>query len=161
LARELLEKQGIPVVIERHLEHTYLDGAAFLRADNVPVIGLTLRHDKLDNFWFTLLHELVHVGWHLNAERPTFFDDLDATGQDDIEKEADRRAADALIAPESWTHAGITATADIRDVESFAQSVRRHPAIVAGRIQHETENYRRFAKFLGRNQVRGLFPEHK
>src|SRR5690606_21229869 len=62
LARELLEKHGIPVVVEPHLPKTYLDGAAFLRADGVPVIGLTLRHDKLDNFWFTLLHELAHVG---------------------------------------------------------------------------------------------------
>ena len=30
-----------------------------------PVIGLTLRYDRLDNFWFVLLHELGHVFLHL------------------------------------------------------------------------------------------------
>lgn len=161
LAREMLEKQGIPVVIEPHLGHTYLDGAAFFRADKVPVIGLTLRHDKLDNFWFTLLHELVHVGWHLNDERPTFFDDLDAAGQDELEKEADRRAADALIDPKLWAKATIGRSEDINEVAAFAQSIRRHPAIVAGRIQHETGNYKHFGRLLGRSKVRILFPEYK
>jgi len=38
-----------------------------LRLGNVrPVIGLTLRYDRIDNFWFCLLHELAHVGLHLD-----------------------------------------------------------------------------------------------
>ena len=56
LACELLENKGIPVVFLPHLPHTYLDGACFNMPSNRPVIGLTLRHDRLDNFWFTLLH---------------------------------------------------------------------------------------------------------
>lgn len=49
VAKELLAKSGISMVIEPHLPKTHLDGAAMLVADG----GLTLRHDRLDNFWFT------------------------------------------------------------------------------------------------------------
>ena len=53
-----------------HMPRTHLDGAALQLADGTPVIGLTLRYDRLDNFWFCLLHELAHIGRHLrkNAE---------------------------------------------------------------------------------------------
>ena len=56
LARELLVKRGIPLVIERRLPRMYLDGAALRLGDGRSVIGLTLRHDRIDNFWFCLLH---------------------------------------------------------------------------------------------------------
>ena len=42
LAIEELEKNGIAVVIERHLPRTHLDGAAMKLSDGTPVIGLTL-----------------------------------------------------------------------------------------------------------------------
>ena len=48
-----------------HLPRTHLDGAALKSHEGRPVIGLTLRYDRIDNFWFTLLHELAHVGLHL------------------------------------------------------------------------------------------------
>ena len=57
-ARELLASKGVTLIIERHLPGTYLDGAAMLAENGNPVIGLTLRHDRLDNFWFVLFHEL-------------------------------------------------------------------------------------------------------
>ena len=159
IAREMLEKHGIPVVFEHHLEHTYLDGACFLRFDDVPVIGLTIRHDKLDNFWFTLLHELVHLGWHLGKKNTTtFFDDLDSPDADDkLEKEADELAAEALIPTAVWDGSNIVSAEDWEQVVVFAESIRRHPAIVAGRIQRTTHNYKHFHKLVGRNKVRALF----
>jgi HTH-type transcriptional regulator/antitoxin HigA len=36
--------------------------------EGVPVIGLTIRYDRLDNFWFCLLHEAAHVSQHLGDE---------------------------------------------------------------------------------------------
>jgi len=158
IAREMLEKHGIPVVIEHHLEHTYLDGACFLRFDDVPVIGLTIRHDKLDNFWFTLMHELVHLGWHLGTNNSSFFDDLDSLVTDDkLEKEADDLAAEALIPNHIWNNSNIASAEDWKDVVLFAQSIRRHPSIVAGRIQRATENYKRFHRLIGRTTVKALF----
>ena len=43
----LLRDHGVILVFERHLPSTHLDGAAMLLNDEIPVIGLTLRHDRL------------------------------------------------------------------------------------------------------------------
>ena len=61
LVRDRLIAAGVAVVIEPHLAKTRLDGAALWHPEGFPVIGLSLRHDRLDNFWFTLFHELGHV----------------------------------------------------------------------------------------------------
>ena len=77
LAKELLAKNGVPLVIVQHLPKTYLDGAALRLGDGRPVIALTLRYDRIDNFWFCLLHELAHVGRHIdNNDGSAFVDDL-------------------------------------------------------------------------------------
>ncbi|NTE86107.1 hypothetical protein [Agrobacterium rubi] len=41
------------------------------RTDGVPLTAITMRHDRLDNFWFTLLHEYACVVLHLTSELPT------------------------------------------------------------------------------------------
>jgi len=69
LAVEFLVKHGICVICLRHLPRTHLDGAALQLADSTPVIGLTLRYDRLDNFWFCLLHELAHIGRHMEGTK--------------------------------------------------------------------------------------------
>ena len=61
LAQEYLKERGIVLGIEPHFAKTYLDGATILIDKDNPVIGLTLRYDRLDNFWFTLMHELAHL----------------------------------------------------------------------------------------------------
>ena len=60
-AAGVLAKNGIVLLTERQLTGTYLDGAAMLEHNGRPVIGLTLRFDRLDNFWFVLFHELGHI----------------------------------------------------------------------------------------------------
>lgn len=56
-----LAEQGIAVEVVPHLPRTHLDGAAMKLAKGRPVIGLTLRYDRIDNFWWVLMHELAHV----------------------------------------------------------------------------------------------------
>jgi HTH-type transcriptional regulator / antitoxin HigA len=159
LARELLENVGIPIIIEEHLSHTYLDGAAFLRSDGVPVIGLTLRHDRLDNFWFTLMHELVHVGWHLSEERSAFFDDnLESESSDAKEKEADSIAAESLVPKSKLEEHNVDKW---ESVVSLSRDIRRHPVVIAGRIHHETGNYKTFAKKVARFKVKSQFKQLK
>ena len=58
-AVEFLAVEGIAVEIVRHLPGTHLDGAAMKSPSSRPVIGMTLRYDRLDNFWFVLFHELA------------------------------------------------------------------------------------------------------
>jgi HTH-type transcriptional regulator/antitoxin HigA len=61
LAKEFLLKNGIHFVVEKHLKHTHLDGAAIKLPDGSPLVAVTLRYDRLDNFWLTLSHELAHT----------------------------------------------------------------------------------------------------
>ena len=94
LACSALLEKGITVIIEPRLNQTHLDGSALLSPGGRPVIGLTLRQDRLDNFWFTLFHELGHVLLHLSCGNPAIFDvEIDRRRTGRIEQEADRLRA--------------------------------------------------------------------
>jgi HTH-type transcriptional regulator/antitoxin HigA len=154
LVRGALAELGVVLVVLDHLPGTFLDGAAMCRhSDGVPIIALTRRHDRLDNFWFTLLHEFMHVVLHLDPDRPLIVDDLEIRGDEDFEEEADRHAQRALIPPQVWSR-NDTDDFDLEDVARTAREAGVHPAIVAGRWQREHNDYRRFAKFVGRGEVR-------
>jgi HTH-type transcriptional regulator/antitoxin HigA len=158
LAEELLQKHGIPLVIEPHLSKTRLDGAAILFAKSRPIIGLTLRHDRLDNFWFCLMHELAHVALHLKSEGDGFYDDLDIEDADDPrEREADNLAREVLIPDGAWKQSPARVLRSPEAAERLAEKLRIHPAIVVGRMRYETKNYRILGQMLGRGEVRKLF----
>lgn len=158
LAREFLLKNGIHFVVERHLAHTHLDGAAIRLPDGSPLVAVTLRYDRLDHFWFTLCHELAHIALHFDGnDALAFFDDLDHAGHDICEGDADRWASDALIPPESWQTANLGQRPSTRAVINLATSLRINPAIPAGRIRRETGNYRIFSDLIGRDKVRRLY----
>jgi len=154
LAREYLMKSGIHLVAERHLPATYLDGAALMMPDDQPLIALTLRYDRLDNFWFTLTHELAHVALHLEGDVEAFFDDLESGGASPMERDADRLASDALIPSPVWQAARLTRHATPAQIRAFAAELRISPAIVAGRIRHEADDHRKFWQMVGKNAVR-------
>jgi HTH-type transcriptional regulator/antitoxin HigA len=162
LAGEFLNKSGIHLVIERHLPKTHLDGAAMKLPDGSPVVALTLRHDRLDNFWFTLFHELAHVGLHLDQDGyEVFFDDLDDTGRDKCEKEADAMAQEALIPARLWKASGLTKHAPAEAVVRLASQLRINPAIPAGRVRHERQNFFMLKNLIGQGKVRCVFSEGK
>ena len=159
-ARQRLAEHGIALVIERHLPRTHLDGAALCLLDGRPVIGLTLRYDRIDNFWFSLMHELAHVSLHLDChENELFIDDLSLTGDDPLEEEADTLAQDALIPPQLWQTSPVRERATILAVYDFAREVGVHPAVIAGRVRHERGNYRLLSQLVGSGKVRRQF-EH-
>lgn len=131
----LLQDLGVHFVIVPHLSKTYLDGAAF-RLDGNPLVALTLRHDRIDNFWFTLLHELAHI---VADHQGGYLDDLDEEADTPEEIEANRLARDWLIDRDEL-QAFVNATDPYFSREkiiAFAEYVQRHPGIVLGRLQHE------------------------
>jgi HTH-type transcriptional regulator / antitoxin HigA len=157
LAKEYLARYGITLVIEKHFNRTFLDGAAMLDNDR-PVVALTLRHDRIDNFWFALLHELAHVAKDLNPACPVFIDDLDRTNVHSVETEADAMAQEALIPEKSWNLAKVRNTLSAKDAVAFAEEISVHPAIVAGRLRHEEKNYRLLSHLIGKTgQVSQIF----
>lgn len=159
LAKEFLNKNGIHVVCERHLPKTHLDGAALKLPDGSPVVALTLRHDRLDNFWFTLLHELAHVALHLDKDGlDAFFDDLSEDGKKDkCEKEADKLASEALIPEAEWKEAKLTKKSLPGMVQAFAVRLRISPSIPAGRVRYESKNYTVLKPLIGSGKLRPMF----
>lgn len=149
-----LRAVGVRTVVVPKYERTYIDGAAFLFAANQPVIALTLRYDRLDNFWFTLLHELAHVRLHLPKRNCWILDNLDDLAIDKMEMEANELAQNALIPPELWTGFVI----DEFDIHDVAKRANVHPAIVAGRTRHEQGDHSRFSSLV-KEPVRHYFTE--
>ena len=170
LAREKLAKHGIALVVASHLPKTYLDGAALWTVDKVPVVGMTIRYDRLDNFWFCLLHELAHLGRHFPSEdvsgsvSTVFIDDLqlrerDHERDDEREREADEWAQEALVPSELWNEHPARYSPTVKNVLSLARKADVHPAIVAGRVRHEMNNYRLLSQFVGAKEVGRLMME--
>lgn len=153
LAQEFLAKNGIYMVVEEHLEQTYLDGAAFLSPQGKPVVAITLRYDRLDNFWFTLLHELAHIELgHVNKEHRAIYDsNLNPDDTDVIEKEANDRAVEAfgLDKPE------LVNVFQYADIVSLAKKYKIAESIIIGQVRRIKNDYRLFSRKMGK--VRYLF----
>jgi HTH-type transcriptional regulator/antitoxin HigA len=159
IAIEYLQNSGIRLIIEPHLSQTHLDGAAFLLSDDSPIIGMTLRYDRLDNFWFVLFHELVHTMKHLHKGGiESIFDDLDIEAKD-IEQEADELAGEILIPKNNWDTALARYLRSKDSIEDFAKEIGVHPAIIAGKIRREANNYIILNDMVGNGEVRKLFPD--
>ncbi|KQP18494.1 transcriptional regulator [Pseudorhodoferax sp. Leaf267] len=156
LAQEFLADMGIALVFEDHFSKTYLDGAAMFDGD-LPVVALTLRHDRLDNFWFALLHELVHVQRHLGPDRWFIADNLEdkVHQQSAEEREADEGARDILIPQAEWLASGLTVEPTMETAMALADKLRIHPTIVAGRVRFEASNWRLLSSIKA--DVRPLF----
>jgi HTH-type transcriptional regulator/antitoxin HigA len=158
LAVEYLQRFGITLIIEPPLPRTYLDGAAILDPAE-PVIGLTIRHDRVDNFWFTLFHELAHVWKHMNRGLDVFYDDLDTLPQDDRETEADATARNTLIPVDVWESSPASRLRSRDAVEHLARKLEISQAIVAGRIRRAYNSYSILGEFVGQGRVRKLFTD--
>lgn len=159
-ARNLLAEKGIVLVVERHLPGSYLDGAAMLADGERPVVGLTLRHDRLDNFWFVLIHELGHVFLHLfDGRRFDFFDEESGGEADAVEAAADKFALDALIPEALWDQCLSRFALSEEAVRIDAETIGIDPSIIAGRIRKERNNYTILNDLVGQGKVRSQLEE--
>ncbi|HBC5019051.1 ImmA/IrrE family metallo-endopeptidase [Proteus mirabilis] len=152
LAIEFLEKHGIAVIIEPSLKGTRIDGAALKDVDGLPIIGLSLRYDRLDNFWFTLLHEVSHIWKHVHSSE-TFLDDIDVTSNDKRESEANRLAREAFIPRAVWKRSDAYSSPSKETIDNLSRELKINPAIIAGRIRRESGNYRLFNELIGQGEV--------
>jgi len=162
LAKEFLAKNGITLIVEPSLPKTRVDGCSTLLNNGNPVIGMSLRYDRIDNFWFTLFHELIHVGKHLNSANEGFVDDLKVKSSGDpIEKEADFLAGIALVPEGSWKSSRANLERTSSAVIEHSRKIGVHPGIIAGKIQHEENNFSLLRGLVGQNKVRKHFPNLK
>lgn len=132
-----LSEAGVLFFVLPHLQKTYLDGAAFFSGNN-PAIVYTARYRRIDNFWFTVAHEIAHILLHLNEEMPFILDNLKEDATSEMETEANNLAAEKLKHPqilqylESYTHYLTN-----QKVEECSAEYRIHPAIVIGKLAHD------------------------
>ncbi len=163
LACEELKKIGIKVVIERHLPKTFLDGAAILTEQDNPVIGITLRYDRLDNFWFTLMHEVAHVARHYGQDVSVFYDEklLEKDGGEISakEREADEWAEESILPESKWEISNAKITPSPMAAQSLANELGIHVAVVAGVIRFKHQNFFYLNKIINDDttKVRKLF----
>lgn len=148
----ILAECGIRFVIVEALPGAKIDGVTFWLNDLAPVIGMTLRHDRMDNFWFVLRHELEHVLRRDGRIAIAFDAELEGkkAGTDATlpaeERAANEAAADFCIPAKSFA-AFVARKAPFfaeRDILGFAKTLGIHPALVAGQLQHYTSRYDRF-----------------
>lgn len=161
-AQEFLLANGIILIIEPPLPKTRLDGAAMLNDGKTPIIGLTLRLDRLDNFWFTLMHELAHISLHYDVHEIEFFyDELDTIKGmviDEKEKNADELAGEALVPSAKWEVSPARIIPSSLAASSLASELGVNIAIVAGKMRYESGKWTTLTKVVGSAKVRQYFP---
>lgn len=131
-----LNNAGVKFFCLSHLPKTYLDGASFWHKNN-PVIVYTKRYDRLDNFWFTIAHEIGHVLKHIKNENDIFVDDLKIEDKSNIEMEADNFAANILHVNEILDYfAEYKHYTSAYRVEKAAEELNINPAIIVGILKY-------------------------
>ncbi len=157
-AVKYLQRLGVSVHVTKAIPGTRVDGCAFWCLANRPLIGLSLRYDRLDNFWFSLLHECAHVALHVTGPDQAFADDFSVRDNlEDVEVEANLAAADAAIPRAMWKRSEAAKWATPANIERIAQEAEVHASIAAGRVRYEKNDYSLFTKLIGQGQVAKLF----
>lgn len=150
----LLLKYGIILVYEKSIPGLNVDGVVYKNSNGNPVIALSIRHNRLDNFWFTLAHEISHIILHYDQLDTIIIDDFDKLDEEHIEYEANRLAADLLIPRATWRSSPVKSSSKSYDVISYATEINVHPAIIAGRIRRETKNYKILTDIIFKTDLR-------
>lgn len=152
---KILNDCGVRFVVVEHVPSSKIDGVCFwlgAKADS-PVIGMSLRLDRIDNFWFVLRHEIEHV---LNGDGREIAMIDSNTGE----------VTTSNVSPEELRANGAAANfcvpaADMADfltrhgrmvseqhIQNFAKRMGVHPGLVAGQVQRRNNSYRKFRRFL-------------
>lgn len=150
---------GVRLVIVEHLSGTRIDGCALWLGED-PVVALSLRYDRIDWFWFTIMHELAHI-FEREGSLDTQLVGNDAQGNvSEIEARADKRATEWLI-PQDQLQVFARRNRPYFSrsaIQDFADRINIHPGIVVGQLQKGGEiPYSHHRNLLTR--VRHLFSE--
>jgi HTH-type transcriptional regulator/antitoxin HigA len=142
---KVLSEYGIRLVIVEPIPGAKIDGAAFWIKEE-PVIALSIRYDRIDGFWFTLMHEFAHIlyGDGISVDTDLIDNTKGIVGrlaENVAERRADARAANSLI-PNDEMESFIRRVGPLYSRErviQFAHRVKIHPGIIVGQLQHKGE----------------------
>jgi HTH-type transcriptional regulator / antitoxin HigA len=152
----ILTECGIRFLIVESLPSAKIDGVCFWLNEKSPVIGMSLRFDRIDNFWFVLRHELEHV-IQQHGQSAVMLDvglegERAGTGNNVPEEERVANAAAAeFCVPQKHLQHFITVKSPFyheRDIRGFAATYKIHPGLVAGQLQRKLDRYDLFRNHL-------------
>ena len=149
----ILAECGVRYLVVETLPKANIDGVCFW-LDKTPVVGMTCRFDRIDNFWFVLRHELEHL---LNKDgqndplSPQMIDmDLDIQiGDLSKEEILANKAAAEFCAPQDAIESFFVRKYPYmseKDTLGLARRLQRHPGIVVGQLQRRMGKYDWLAK---------------
>jgi len=151
-----LAECGVRFVICEPMTGSHLDGICTWLDANSPVIGMTLRLDRIDNFWFVLWHEITHV---LNGDgkdgQPVIDENVDGDDGDDgtlpsREIAANQAAAEACVPQaqfQNWLDR-VSVQVSRERVIGFAAAMHVHPGLVVGQLQRRLGRWDLFRQML-------------
>ncbi len=145
---DILHAHGIRLIYSQALKGSKIDGACFWLDNNSPVIAMTLRMDRIDNYWFVLRHELEHV-FNGDGKAETIVDEpetlnTETEGLPESEQLANAAAAEFCVPQRALDdycvqHRGNLFAGDA--LETFAQQIQRHKGLIVGQLQHRTQKW--------------------
>jgi HTH-type transcriptional regulator/antitoxin HigA len=152
----ILAEAGVRFLVVETLPGAKIDGVCFWLGERSPVIALTMRFDRIDNFWFVLRHEIEHV-FRGHGKIEAILDselagDGSTAGESTAQEEliANEAAADFCV-PKKMMDAIVARKAPFfydRDILAFSKMINVHPGLIAGQIRRRTNKYDRFQNYL-------------
>jgi HTH-type transcriptional regulator/antitoxin HigA len=149
---KIMADAGARFVIVEFLPGAKIDGAAFW-IDGAPVIVLSLRFDRVNNFWFVLRHEIEHIlnkdGLILDIELTERLQRKDQMPPEEIR--ANEAAAEFLVPRAELDNfmMRVRPLYSEQRILLFAKRIGVHPGLVVGQLQFRDEvPYTHFHKHL-------------
>ncbi len=145
LVPRLLTTAGVRYVVVEGLTNSKIDGVCFWLDAQSPVIGMSLRADRIDNFWFVLRHECAHVV-HGHGKQAAILDaDVDSGASPISEEEAlaNREAANFCVSEDMMQSFYLRKKPFFaeREVIAFAKRMQVHPGLVVGQLHRRLGRY--------------------
>lgn len=142
-APALLMSYGIRYVVVEGLPGAKMDGFATWLDPETPVIGMSLRYDRLDWFWFTLGHEIVHIKYRDIApiDVNSGADELPLDVKPPMERRADQESAETFIPADELDSfvRRVGPLYSIEKINKFANRIKVHPNIIVGQLKNRGE----------------------
>lgn len=154
----IMNECGVRFVIVETLPKVKIDGVCFWLNNSFPVIGMSLRYDRIDNFWFVLRHEIEHVLRKDGREERREMIDVELEGKNaetgisiSVEERVANNAAINFCIPKNEFDDFYNKKYPFfseRDVTGFAKRLGIHAGLVVGQIQNKTKKYNFLRKYL-------------
>lgn len=149
----IMAENGIRFLVIEALPSSKIDGACFWLDESSPVIVVTLRFDRIDNFWFVLRHELEHVIRKHGQKKIMLDSDLEAIPRCELIEDENiaTKAALEFCVPQNRLKSFIERKNPYFkevDILGFAKLLNIHPGLVIGQLQYKTQRYDIFRKYL-------------